>query len=60
MKYAVNSVTTFKANLTTETTSAMWTAFTDSKWQVILSTQRICSCMFYLLFREFRVYRAIL
>ena len=36
MKYAVNSVATFKANLTTETTSAMWTAFTDSKWQVIL------------------------
>ena len=39
MKYAVNSVTTFKANLTTETTSAMWTAFTDSKWQDVYKRQ---------------------
>lgn len=37
MKYAVNSVTSaFKPNLSTETTSAMWTAFTDSQAQVIL------------------------
>ena len=32
LKYAVNSVTSaFKPNLSTETTSAMWTAFTDSQ-----------------------------
>ncbi len=37
MKYAVNSVTSaFKPNLSTDTTSAMWTAFTDSQAQVIL------------------------
>ena len=37
LKYAVNSVTSaFKPNLSTETTSAMWTAFTDSQAQVIL------------------------
>lgn len=37
MKYAVNSVTSaFKPDLSTETTSAMWTAFTDSQPQVIL------------------------
>ena len=38
LKYAVNSVTSaFKPNLSTETTSAMWTAFTDSQAQVIYS-----------------------
>ena len=36
LKYAVNSVTSFKPNLTTETTTALWTAFTDSPLQVII------------------------
>lgn len=36
MKYAVNSLTSFQSNMSTETTSAMWTAFTDSPAQVII------------------------
>lgn len=36
MKYAVNSITSFQPNMTTDTTAAMWTAFTDSPAQVIL------------------------
>ena len=44
MKYAVNSVTSaFKPNLSTETTSAMWTAFTD----YFIPCDRICTCMFH-------------
>ena len=40
MKYAVNSVTSaFKPNLSTETTSAMWTAFTDSQPQHVAKYQ---------------------
>lgn len=36
MKYMVNSAFNFAPNMTTDQTSAMWTAFTDNSWQVIL------------------------
>ena len=36
LKYAVNSLVSFETNMTTEMTSEIWTAFTDSQAQVIL------------------------
>ena len=35
LKYAVKSVASFETNLTTDTTAAIWTSFTDSPAQVI-------------------------
>lgn len=35
-KYMINSAVAFAPNLTTDQTNAMWTAFTDQPWQVII------------------------